>query len=454
MKGMDSTKIGKYRWSICALLFFATTINYIDRQVIGLLKPILSDQFEWTEKDFGGMMSAFSAAYAVGLLVFGRLVDKIGTKMGYILSIVVWSFAAMGHALAKTTMGFGIARVLLGLGESGNFPVAIKTVAEWFPKKERALATGIFNSGANIGAVIAPIVVPWLAGTYGWQHAFIWTGIIGFAWLVFWVFMYEIPARHKKLTQAEFDYIHSDDVAHTVADGEIPDGVKPVTPAAVAAASTPPEKKSVSWTKLLGVRQTWAFVFGKLLTDPIWWFFLFWLPSYFATTFNLDFKKPNLQLFVIYTATTVGSIGGGYLSSWLINKGWPVFRARKTSMLLFAICVVPIMFAKSTNNIWVVVGLISLAAAAHQAWSANIFTTASDMFPKHAVSSVVGIGGMAGSIGGSLFPIFAGFLLDYYKEQGNIGTGYNILFLISGSMYLLAWLIMHLFAPKMEQVKL
>lgn len=454
MKGMDSTKIGKYRWSICALLFFATTINYIDRQVIGLLKPILSDQFQWTEKDFGGMMSAFSAAYAVGLLVFGRLVDKIGTKMGYILSIVVWSFAAMGHALAKTTMGFGIARVLLGLGESGNFPVAIKTVAEWFPKKERALATGIFNSGANIGAVVAPIVVPWLAGTYGWQHAFIWTGIIGFVWLVFWIFMYEIPARHKKLTQAEFDHIHSDDTAHTVADGEIPDGVKPVTPAAVAAASTPPEKKSVSWSKLLRVRQTWAFVFGKLLTDPIWWFFLFWLPSYFATTFNLDFKKPNLQLFVIYTATTVGSIGGGYLSSWLINKGWPVFRARKTSMLLFAICVVPIMFAKSTNNIWVVVGLISLAAAAHQAWSANIFTTASDMFPKHAVSSVVGIGGMAGSIGGSLFPIFAGFLLDHYKEQGNIGTGYNILFLISGSMYLLAWLIMHLFAPKMEQVKL
>ncbi|WP_186774161.1 MFS transporter [Chitinophaga pinensis] len=451
---MDSTKIGRYRWSICALLFFATTINYIDRQVIGLLKPILSDQFEWSEKDFGGMMSAFSAAYAVGLLVFGRLVDKIGTKMGYILSIVVWSFAAMGHALAKTTMGFGIARVLLGLGESGNFPVAIKTVAEWFPKKERALATGIFNSGANIGAVVAPIVVPWLAGTYGWQHAFIWTGIIGFVWLVFWIFMYEIPARHKKLTQAEFDHIHSDDAVHTVADGEIPDGVKPVTPAAVAAASTPPEKKSVSWSKLLGVRQTWAFVFGKLLTDPIWWFFLFWLPSYFATTFNLDFKKPNLQLFVIYTATTVGSIGGGYLSSWLINKGWPVFRARKTSMLLFAICVVPIMFAKSTNNIWVVVGLISLAAAAHQAWSANIFTTASDMFPKHAVSSVVGIGGMAGSIGGSLFPIFAGFLLDHYKEQGNIGTGYNILFLISGSMYLLAWLIMHLFAPKMEQVKL
>lgn len=454
MKGMDSTTIGKYRWRICALLFFATTINYIDRQVIGLLKPILMapDQFNWTEKDFGNMTSAFAAAYAIGLLLFGRLVDKIGTKMGYILSIVVWSIAAMGHALAKTTFGFGFARVLLGLGESGNFPVAIKTVAEWFPKKERALATGIFNSGANIGAVIAPIVVPWLAGAYGWQHAFIWTGLIGFVWLIFWAVMYEIPARHKKLTQTEYDYIHSDD--GQAATQELPAGVKPVTAAAVASASAPHENKTVSWKKLLGVRQTWAFVFGKFLTDPIWWFFLFWLPSYFATTFNLDFKKPNLQLFVIYTATTIGSIGGGYLSSWLIKSGWPVFKARKASMLLFAVCVVPIMFAKSTDNIWVVVALISLAAAAHQAWSANIFTTASDMFPKHAVSSVVGIGGMAGSIGGSLFPLLVGYLLDHYKALGNIGAGYNILFLISGSMYLLAWLVMHLFAPRMEQVKL
>lgn len=451
MKGMDSTTIGKYRWRICALLFFATTINYIDRQVIGLLKPMLSEEFHWSEKDFGGMMSAFAAAYAVGLLLFGRLVDKIGTKMGYILSIIVWSIAAMAHALARTTFGFGLARVFLGLGESGNFPVAIKSVAEWFPKKERALATGIFNSGANIGAVIAPIVVPWLAGNYGWQQAFIWTGLIGFVWLIFWAVIYEIPARHKMLSQAEYDYIHSDE---RIEAGEVEPGIRPVTPAAVAASTEVPQNKSVSWGKLLGIRQTWAFIFGKLLTDPIWWFFLFWLPSYFATTFNLDFKKPNLQLFVIYTATTVGSIGGGYLSSWLINTGWPVFKARKVSMLLFAICVVPIMFAKSTNNIWVVVGLISLAAAAHQAWSANIFTTASDMFPKHAVSSVVGIGGMAGSIGGSLFPIFAGYLLDYYKDHGNIGTGYNILFLISGSMYLLAWLIMHLFAPKMEQVKL
>lgn len=434
MKGMDSTTIGRYRWRICALLFFATTINYIDRQVIGLLKPTLSESFHWTETDFAHIMTAFSAAYAVGLLFFGRLVDKIGTKMGYILSIVVWSVAAILHALAKTTLGFGFARVFLGLGESGNFPVAIKTVAEWFPKKERALATGIFNSGANIGAVLAPIVVPWLNGRYGWQQAFIWTGVIGFIWLIFWVIWYEIPARHKQLTQAEYDYIHSDDII------EAP--VKDIDP----------HPKSVSWRKLLSIRQTWAFVFGKLLTDPIWWFFLFWLPSYFADTYHLDFTKPNPQLMLIYTATTIGSIGGGYLSSWLIKRGWPVFKARKTSMFIFAIAVTPVIFIQYATHMWVVVGLIALAAAAHQAWSANIFTTASDMFPKYAVSSVVGLGGMAGSVGGSLFPLVVGYLLDHYKLLGNITTGYNILFVICGCIYLVAWLMMHIFAPRMESV--
>jgi ACS family hexuronate transporter-like MFS transporter len=395
---------------------------------------MLEKDFNWTEVDYGHIVTAFSASYALGLLLFGRLVDKIGTKMGYILSIIVWSVAAMAHALAKTTLGFGMARVLLGLGESGNFPVAIKSVAEWFPKKERALATGIFNSGANIGAVVAPIVVPWLAGTYGWQQAFIWTGLIGFVWLIFWIFMYEIPARHKMLSKEEFDYIHSDH-----------EEVKDITA----------DKPRVTWGQLLSIRQTWAFIFGKLLTDPIWWFFLFWLPSYFSTTFHLDFTKPNIQLIIIYTASTIGSIGGGYLSSWLIkSKGWPVFKARKASMLLFAICIVPVVFAKQTNNIWVVVFIIGLAAAAHQAWSANIFTTVSDMFPKYAVSSVVGIGGMAGSIGGSLFPLVVGWLLNHYKILGNIGAGYNIIFIIAGCAYLVAWGMMHLFAPKMERVNL
>lgn len=426
---MNSTIVGRYRWRVVALLFFATTINYIDRQVIGLLKPMLEIEFNWTESEYGRIVMIFSACYAVGLLIFGRFVDKVGTKVGYTVSIVVWSIAAVGHAFAKSTFGFAMARGWLGLGEAGNFPVAIKSVAEWFPKKERALATGIFNSGANIGAVAAPAIVPWLAGAYGWQQAFIWTGVIGFVWLAFWLVMYEIPSRHKKISKAEFDYIHSDQVA-----------------------GDPAVKVKVPWIKLFGIRQTWAFLFGKLLTDPIWWFFLFWLPSYFSTTFNLDMKNIGLPLIVVYTATTIGSIGGGYLSGWFINKGWPVFKARKVSMLIFAICVVPIMAARYVDNMWLVVALISLAAAAHQAWSANIFTTASDMFPKEAVSSVVGIGGMAGSIGGMLFPIVVGALLDHYKALGNIEGGYNVLFLICGVMYLVAWLMMHIFAPKMEQV--
>jgi ACS family hexuronate transporter-like MFS transporter len=424
--------IGRYRWVIVALLFSATTINYLDRQVLGLLKPELEKQLSWTETDYSNVVMAFSAAYAIGLLIFGRFIDVIGTKMGYIISIIVWSIAAMFHALANTTLGFGIARAALGLGEAGNFPAAIKSVAEWFPKKERALATGIFNSGTNIGAVIAPILVPWILGAYGWEEAFIITGAIGFIWLFFWWIYYDTPAKQKRVSKEEYAYIHSDNEEVTSDNKE----------------------KPVSWLKLFSVRQTWAFVFGKLLTDPVWWFFLFWLPSYFATTFQLDLKKPSIHLAIVYTATTIGSIGGGYLSSYLIRKGWLVYKARKTSMLFFALSVVPITTAQFATNIWVVVALISLAAAAHQAWSANIFTTASDMFPKKAVSSVVGIGGMAGSVGGILFPLFVGYLLDSYKEAGNITAGYNILFTICGFAYLIAWVIMHLFAPKMEQVKL
>ena len=424
-------KIGNYRWVVVALLFFATTINYLDRQVIGLLKPTLETAFAWTETDYSRIVMAFSAAYAIGLLLFGKFIDKIGTKIGYTISVVVWSIAAMFHAAATSTFGFGVARAALGLGEAGNFPAAIKTVAEWFPKSERALATGIFNSGANIGAVVSPIMVPWILGAYGWEEAFIITGAVGFIWLGFWLYFYEIPARHKKLTAEEYAFIHSDSEQVVVeAQG------------------------SVGWGKLLSVRQTWAFVFGKLLTDPIWWFFLFWLPSYFATTFKLDLTKPSLPLVVVYTATTIGSIGGGYLSSYFIKIGWPVFRARKTAMFLFAIAVLPIMAAKYATDIWTAVALISLAAAAHQAWSAKIFTTASDMFPKRAVSSVVGIGGMAGSIGGILFPILIGYILDSYKTAGNLVGGYNIIFMICGLAYLVAWGVMHLFTPKMEEVKL
>lgn len=427
----QTQSIGRYRWTICALLFFATTVNYIDRQVIGLLKPTLEVEFGWSETDYANIVMAFSAAYAIGLLLFGKIVDKIGTKMGYTVSVVLWSVAAMLHAVVKSTFGFGLVRAFLGISEAGNFPTAIKATAEWFPKKERALATGIFNSGTNIGAVIAPVLVPWILGAFGWRHAFIWTGAIGFVWLIFWLIYYEIPSRQKRLARSEYDYIHSDDDEQADKKGD-----------------------TVPWLRLLGIRQTWAFVFGKLLTDPIWWFFLFWLPSFFAEAYNIDLKKPNLQLVIVYTATTIGSVGGGYLSSYLIRKGWLVFKARKMSMLFFAFCVMPIMSAPYAGNVWIAVGLISLAAAAHQAWSANIFTTVSDMFPKNAVSSVVGIGGMAGSTGGLLFPILVGALLDHYKALGNIVVGYNILFVICGFGYLLAWLIMHLLAPRMERVKL
>ena len=430
---MNKNKVGSYRWGIVALLFFATTINYLDRQIIGLLKPTLSAQLNWTETDYSNIVRAFTASYAIGLLLFGNIIDKIGTKLGYTFSLVIWSLAAIGHAIARSTFGFGVARSALGIGEGGNFPAAIKTVAEWFPKKERALATGIFNSGANIGAVVAPVLVPWILGIYGWQMAFIITGAIGFIWLIFWLIFYEIPSKHKKVTADEYEFIQSDLEEVYINTSE---------------------ENKVKWIKLLGIRQTWTFVVGKLLTDPVWYFFLFWLPSYFSSTFHIDLTKPSLPLVIVYTATTIGSIGGGQLSSWLIKKGWTVFKARKTAMLLFALCVVPIITARYATNIWQAVGLIGLAAAAHQAWSANIFTTTSDVFPKKAISSVVGIGSMAGAIGGFFFPQFIGYILDASKKAGNISTGYNIIFFICGCAYLLAWLLMHLLSPKVKKVEL
>jgi ACS family hexuronate transporter-like MFS transporter len=428
---MSTSSIGKYRWTVCSLLFFATTINYIDRQVIGLLLPRLKTVFGWTDTDFGTINGIFQFFYAFGLLAFGRIVDRVGTKIGYTISIIIWSVFAMGHALARSTFGFTVARSGLGLGEAGNFPAAIRSVAEWFPKRERALATGIFNSGANIGAVVAPIMVPLLLAAYDWQAAFLITGALGFIWLVFWWLIYEIPSRKKNLSKAEYEYIHSDAEDLAVAAG-----------------------RPVSWGRLLKVRQTWAFVFGKFLTDPIWWFFLFWLPGYFSDTFSLDLKKPGWPLVIVYSATTIGSIGGGYLSGYLIKRGLPVYKARKRAMFFFAVAVLPIMTARYFSNMWTIVALISLAAAAHQAWSANIFTTASDMFPKRAVSSVTGIGGMAGSIGGIIFQPMVGAILDYFSHAGNKTVGYNIIFFICGLAYLVAWLVMHFFAPKMTRVQL
>ena len=423
--------ISRFRWTVCSLLFFATTINYMDRQVIGLLEPTLKREFGWTDTTFGAINGIFQFFYAAGLLFFGAIIDRVGTKVGYALSIIGWSLSAMGHALAKATTGFTIARSALGVSEAGNFPSAIKAVAEWFPKKERALATGIFNSGANIGAVVAPIMVPLILAAYGWQMAFVATGALGLIWLVFWLFMYEIPSKKKKLSKAEFDHIHSDDVSTETTSGN-----------------------RVPWKRLLAVRQTWAFVFGKFFTDPVWWFYLFWLNGYFHDVFHQDTKKITWPLVVIYSCTTVGSIWGGWLSGYLIRKGWPIYKARKTVMFIFALCVVPVVSAGYLHNMWLITAVISLAAAAHQAWSANIFTTASDMFPKKAVSSITGIGGMAGSIGGIIFQPSVGMLLDYFSKHGNKTLGYTVIFLICGSAYLVAWLIMHLFAPKQTRVQL
>jgi ACS family hexuronate transporter-like MFS transporter len=421
--------MGNYRWTIVALLFFATTINYLDRQVIGLLKDSLSAEFNWSEKDYSSIVMAFSAAYAAGLLIFGNIIDRLGTKTGYSISVILWSIAAMAHALARSTWGFVIARTSLGFGEGGNFPAAVKAVAEWFPKRERALATGIFNSGTNVAAMAGPPLIAWIYSTYGWEEAFLWTGATGFVWLILWWIFYEIPTRQKRVGKAELEYIHSD----------VPD--------------TADSGARVGWKKILGVRQTWSFVFGKMLTDPVWWFYLFWIPSFFNTTYGLDLKNSAVHISTVYVVSSFGSIFGGYLSGFFIRKGWPVYRSRKTAMLIFAICVVPVVLVQYMTNVWAAVALISLGAAAHQAWSANIYTIASDMFPKRAVSSIIGVGGMAGSVGGILFPFFVGWLLDYYGNLGDKTAGYNILFIICGSAYLIAWLVMHFLTPRMKQVQ-
>jgi len=417
----QKTRIGSFRWTICALLFFATTINYIDRQVLAILAPLLQKEIGWNEIEYGYIVTAFQAAYAIGLSLFGWFIDRYGTKIGYALSITGWSIAAMAHALATSVFGFGLARFALGLSESGNFPAAIKATAEWFPKKERAFATGIFNSGANIGAVVTPAVVPWLTVTYGWQASFIATGALGFVWLILWYFFYDTPEKRKGVTPEELAHIHSDP-------------------------AEPPMEK-VPWLRLLKYPQAWAFVIGKFLTDPIWWFYLYWLPKFLNKSYGLTLTELGLPLIVIYTMTCVGSIGGGWLSGRFIKRGWTINRARKLVMLICAICVVPIVTASQISDLWLAVLIIGLAAAAHQGWSANLFTTASDMFPKRAVGSIVGLGGTAGSVGAMLFAPFIGYVLEW--------TGsYFLPFVISGSAYLIALAIFHGLARKMKPVEL
>ncbi len=421
--------IGKYRWVICALLFFATTINYIDRQILSLLKPILDDQLKWTNEQFGQVNSAFQGAYAVSLLVFGWFIDRVGTKIGYAVSIAAWSVAAACHAFVGSVQGFFFARVGLGLGEGGNFPSAIKAVAMWFPKKERAYATALFNSGANVGAIVAPAIVPWIAFTWGWQAAFVAAGIAGFLWLFLWIPFYDVPEKIKS--------IRSSELAHIRSDVEEPGHVG----------------RKVGWLSILRYREAWSFIVCKFLTDPVWWFFLIWLPDYFKKTRGLDIKKSWVHLVSIYAIVTVLSIFGGWLAGYLVKRGWTVSRARKTAMFIFAVCVLPIFFVTQVGD-WGAVMLIGLAGAAHQAWSANLFTSASDMFPKQAVASVVGIGGMAGSVGGILFPTFSGRLLDRFVAAGNPTGGYAVLFGICGSAYLIAFAIGHLLAPKFLPIKM
>lgn len=410
------SRAGYVRWVICALLLFGTTKNYMDRQVLGVLKTTLQHDLGWSEIDYGNLVFAFQAAYAVGMVVVGRLIDRIGTRVGYALAMVFWSLASMGHALGRSLTSFMVARSALGLGESGVFPASIKTVAEWFPKKERALATGIFNAGTNVGAIVTPLVVPWITIQWGWRWAFVITGALGFVWLAFWLVLYRKPDEHPQVSQAELDYIRSDQ-------------------------QTPTPR--VQWARLIPHRQTWAFVVGKFATDPIWWFYLFWVPDFLQRKHGLALMKIGLPIMVIYVIADIGSVAGGWLSSWLIVRGQSVNVARKATLLLCAVCVVPIVYAYRIESTWGAVLLIGLAAAAHQGFSANLFTLTSDMFPADAVASVVGMGGMAGAIGGMLIAKVVGYTLQW--------TGsYMIPFLIAGCAYLVALAAIHLLCPTLQ----
>jgi len=448
------TIIGRYRWTICALLFFATTVNYLDRQVLSLLKPSLEEEFGWTNTDYANIASVFQFTYAIFMLFAGRIIDKLGTKRGFIWAIVIWSVGAIMHAWAipvgqgvatvlgwvgiaavpVSVLGFMTGRAVLAIGESGNFPAAIKATAEYFPKKERSFATGIFNSGANVGAILAPLTVPWIAQNWGWETAFIIIGGIGFLWLFFWMIYYDKPEQQRRLGKPELEYITSGD-----------DKVV-VDPTA--------KKERVPWFKLLNYKQTWAFAFGKFMTDGVWWFFLFWLPAYLKDSYGMEGTAIMLPLAVLYSLTMFGSIGGGWFPMYFIRKGYEPYDGRMKAMFLIALFPLVVLAAQPLGHIsfWMPVILIGIGASAHQAWSANIFTTVSDMFPKKAVGSVVGIGGMAGGIGGVLITKLGGALFDHYKALGHIETGYTIMFVICAVAYLVAWAVMKALVPKYKPI--
>ncbi len=453
---MKMQAVGNYRWTICALLFFATTVNYLDRQVLSLLQPYLAEKFSWTNTDYANITAVFQFVYAFSMLFAGRIIDKLGTKKGYALAIIIWSIAAIIHALAipigegvaaflgwagiagfsVSVLGFMFSRAMLAFGEAGNFPAAIKATAEYFPKKERSFATGIFNSGANVGAILAPLTVPWIKSNWGWEAAFIVMGAIGFIWLIFWLMMYERPEEQKKLSAAELAYIQGGEEEEPTAKVE----------GAV--------EEKVSWVRLLGYKQTWAFTFGKFMTDGVWWFYLFWLPAYLKAQYGIVDDEVMLPLAVLYSLAMVGSVGGGWFPMYFIKKGNLVYDARMKAMFVIALFPLVVLLAQPLGYIsfWVPVILIGIGASAHQAWSANIFTTVSDMFPKKAVGSVVGIGGMAGGLGGVVMSKLGGGLFDHYKALGHIETGYTIMFSICAVAYLIAWTVMKLLVPKYNPI--
>lgn len=448
--------IGKYRWTICALLFFATTINYLDRQVLSLLAPQLSREFGWSNTDYANITAAFQFVYALSMLFAGRVVDRIGTRAAYVVAICIWSLGALMHAfsvpmgegvgvllgaagivVAPSILGFMLSRAVLAIGEAGNFPAAIKATAEYFPKNERSLATGIFNSGANVGAILAPITVPLIASIWGWQSAFIMIGMVGFIWMAVWLTLYDTPERQPRLSAQELAYIRRDQTS----------AAAPATNAATPAAK-------VSWLQLLKYRQTWAFAFGKFMTDGVWWFFLFWLPTYLSAQYGMKGDAIVVPLAVLYSMTMIGSIGGGWFPSYFMARGYAPYDGRMRAMLMIAFFPLVVLLAQPLGSIsyWVPVLLIGVGASAHQAWSANIFTTVSDMFPQKSVASVIGIGGMAGGIGGVLLTKLGGWVFDYYKASNDISTGYMIMFTICALAYLTAWCVMKTLVPRHKEI--
>lgn len=414
------TRVGRYRWVICGLLFAATAINYVDRQIIGVLKPTLQAEYGWTESDYGAIVFWFQTAYALGYLGFGRYVDRVGARLGYATAVVIWTLAHMAHAAAFSVGGFMIARFALGIGESGNFPSGLKSIAEWFPKRERALATGVFNAGANVGAIVTPLIVPAITLAWGWRAAFIITGLFTLVWLVAWWAIYRHPRAHPRVGAAEIAWIESDDE---------------------------PQGPNLPWRRLLSVRETIGFAVAKFLTDPIWWMFLFWLPDFFARRYGLDLKSFGPPLVAVYIVSDLGSIAGGWLSSSLMKRGFTCNRARKTAMAICALAVTPIMFAMYADNVWTAVAIVGLATAAHQGFSANILTLPSDLFPRRAVGTVIGIGGTAGAVGGMLMSRYAGWVLDEFGS-------YTPIFIVAGTAYGLAVLVVHLSSPRYAPVDL